>query len=188
MLTLHKKLHKAPEVMDNYKEQEGLLFFGGRIVVPPTSSLKQEILHEFHPSKMVGHSGILQTLKRLAQNFYWEDMKSDVQAYVSACDVCQRNKGEATSPASLLQSLPVTTQVWEDISLDSIDGLPMSAGKNSILVVVDRLTKYGHFFAFGHPYSTKKVIEVLVAGVMKIHGLPRSIISDRDPIFLSLFW
>lgn len=188
MIALHKKMNERPEVMGNYQTREGLIFFKGRIVVPPTSSLKLEILREFHASKMVGHSGILRTFKRLAQNFYWESMKSDMQAFVSACDVCQRNKSEALSLAGLLQPLPVPTQVWEDITLDFIDGLPMSAGKNSIMVVVDRLTKYGHFFALGHPYTTKKVVDVFVEGVMKLHCIPRFIISDRDPIFLSSFW
>jgi hypothetical protein len=78
--------------------------------------------------------------------------------------------------------------VWEDINLDFIDGLPLFAGKDSISVVVDRLTKYGHFFALSHPYSTKKIAETFVKGVMKLHGVPRSIVSDRDPIFISLFW
>lgn len=126
--------------------------------------------------------------KRLAQNFYWESIKSDVQAFVSACDVCQRNKSEALSSAGLLQPFLVPTQVWEDISLDFIDGLPMSAGKNYIMVVVDRLTKYGHFVSLGHPYTAKKVTDMFVTGVMKLHGIPPSIISDRDPIFLSSFW
>jgi hypothetical protein len=114
-------------------------------------------------------------------------MKADVHAFVLACDVCQRNKHEARSSAGLLQPLLVPTQVWEDISLDFIDGLPMSAGKNSILVVVDRLTKYRHFFALAYPYSSKTIAEIFVSGVMKLHGIPRSMVSDRDPIFLSSF-
>jgi len=188
LLALHRKLQQAPATMPHYKMQDGILFLKGRIVIPPTSTLKNEILQEFHSSKFAGHSGILRTLKRLAQNFYWIAMKADVKAFVSACDVCQRNKHEARSPAGLLQPLPIPMQVWEDISMDFIDGLPMSAGKNSILVVVDRLTKYGHFFALGHPYSAKTVATVFVSGVMKLHGVPRSIVSDRDPIFLSSFW
>jgi hypothetical protein len=188
LIALHQKLQAQPELMTNYKVRDGLLFFKGRIVIPPKSPLKHEILHEFHASKLAGHSGILRTLKRLAQNFFWEAMKTDVQVFVSECDVCQRNKIEACSPAGLLQPLPIPNQVWEDISIDFIDGLPMSAGKNSILVVVDRLTKYGHFFALSHPYSAKKIAEIFVSGVMKHHGVPRSIVSDRDPIFLSSFW
>jgi len=188
LLALHQKLQQTLASMPHYKMQDGILFFKGRIVISPTSTLKNEILQEFHSSKFAGHFGILRTLKRLAQNFYWIAMKADVQAFISACDVCQRNKNEARSPAGLLQPLPIPTQVWEDISLDFIDGLPMSAGKNSILVVVDRLTKYGHFFALGHPYSAKAITAVFVSGVMKLHGVPRSIISDCDPIFLSSFW
>lgn len=115
-------------------------------------------------------------------------MKKDVQNYVAACDICQGNKYEAKSPSGLLQPLPIPIQIWEDINLDFIDGLPMSAQKNSILVVVDRLTKYALFFALAHPYSTKKVVEVFVTGIMKLHEVPRSIVSDRDPIFIGSFW
>jgi hypothetical protein len=187
MISLAQKLATKPESMTNYKLHDGLLYFEGRIVIPPTSTLKHEILHEFHASKLAGHSGVLCTFKRLSQNFYWEAMKANVQAYVSACDVCQRNKSETRSPARLLQPLPMPSQVWEDISLNFIDGLPMSVGKDLILVVVDRLTKYGHFFALIHPYSAKKIAETFVSGMMKLHGVPHSIVSDQDPIFKSSF-
>lgn len=134
---------------------------------------------------MAGHSGVLRTMKQLAQNFYWESMKSDVKKnYVAACDICQWNKHDAKSLAGLLQPLPIPTQVWEDISLDFIDGLLVSARKNSILVVVDRLTKYAHFFVLSHPYLAKKIVEVFNMGIVKLNGIPQSIVSDRDPIFI----
>jgi hypothetical protein len=188
MISLARKLATKPESMANYKLRDWLLYFKGRIVIAPTSMLKYEILHEFHASKLAGHLGVLCTFKRLSQNFYWEAMKVDVQAYVSACDVCQRNKSETRSPVRLLQPLPVPNQVWKDISLNFIDGLPMFVEKDSILVVVDCLTKYDHFFVLSHPYLAKKIAETFVSGVLKLHGVPRSIISDQDPIFISSFW
>jgi hypothetical protein len=102
MISLAQKLATKPKSMASYKLRDGLLFFIGRIVIPPTSTLKHEILHEFHASKLAGHSGVLCTFKRLSQNFHWKAMIADVQAYISACDVCQRNKSETWSPAELL--------------------------------------------------------------------------------------
>lgn len=85
------------------------------------------------------------TYRRLAQSLYWKGMMKTIQELVARCQVCQRNKYQASSPAGLLQPLPVPYQVWEDISMDFIIGFPKSKGVDSILVVVDRLSKYGAF-------------------------------------------
>jgi len=185
---LREKLIAQPADHPQFTDREGLLLYKGRIVIPPASALCTTLMAEFHNSKVGGHSGVLRTYKRIAQSFYWEAMKKDVRSYVATCDTCQRNKSEARSAAGLLQPLPVPSQVWEEISLDFVDGLPSSTGKTTVMVVVDRLTKYAHFIALTHPYTAKKVAEVFVSNIVRLHGMPTAIVSDRDPIFLSTFW
>ena len=78
--------------------------------------------------------------------------------------------------------------MWEDITLDFIERLPASQGQDTIMVVVDRLNKSAHFLPLKHPFTAKSVAEKFVADVIKLHGMPRSIVSDRDPVFVSHFW
>ncbi|XP_057986604.1 uncharacterized protein LOC131171153 [Hevea brasiliensis] len=171
-----------------YIWKNGLIFFKNRVVIPPQSDLPTQLLQEFHDSPSGGHSGVLRTFKRIAQQFYWPHMRLQIQKYIAACSVCQKNKSATTLPAGLLQPLPIPHQVWDDIAMDFIDGLPPSSGKTSVLVVIDRLSKYAHFLPLSHPYSAKVIAELFVNGVVKYHGMPRSIVSDRDPIFMSHFW
>ncbi|XP_028053203.1 uncharacterized protein LOC114257623 [Camellia sinensis] len=112
-------------------------------------------------------------------------MKKDIYAFVAQCDNCQRNKTETVASPGLLQPLPIPEGIWSDISMDFVEGLPNSHGKTVILVVVDRLSKYTHFIALYHPYTAVEVAQAFLDTIYKLHGMPKSIVSDRDPIF---FW
>ena len=121
-------------------------------------------------------------------NFYWNGMREDVKTFVTQCLICQTTKYETKRPTGLLQPLPLPTAIWEDLSLDFITGLPPSNGFTVILVVVDRFSKGAHFGALPTCFTAFKVAKLFLDHICKYHGLPRSLVSDRDPIFTSRFW
>jgi hypothetical protein len=198
---LHHEAHSHPKLValkktiacettttTKFTEKGGLLWHHNRLVIPTSSQYKTYVIRKFHDTPIGGHSGVLQTYERVAANFYWVGMKRDIRNYIKQCDVCQRNKHDTLSPAELLQPLPIPNRVWEDISLDFIERLPISNGFSVILVVVDRLTKYGHFITMKHPYTAKTVAATFLKEISRLHGMPRSIVSDRDKVFTSQFW
>jgi hypothetical protein len=111
-----------------------------------------------------------------------------LQDYIRNCLVCQRNKTEQLHPAGLLQPLEVPSQVWADIAMDFIEGLPWVGGKTVILTVVDRFSKYAHFIPLAHPYTAEMVARAFFTDIVRFHGFPESIVSDHDPVFTSGFW
>lgn len=172
----------------NFSLVQGRLLYKGKIFVPASTEWRAKILHEYHASLIAGHSGYLRTLARLSKNFAWPGMRREVKLYVASCDQCQRQRYEAVHPPGLLQPLPIPEQTWEDISMDFVEGLPVSDGYNAIMVVVDRLSKYAHFIAVSHPFTAAQIATIFMRDIFRLHGLPKRIVSDRDPIFLSNFW
>ncbi|KAL8109972.1 hypothetical protein AgCh_025903 [Apium graveolens] len=137
---------------------------------------------------MDGHSGRDATLKRMKALFYWRGMSTMVSNFVRHCMAFQASKYENVASPGLLQPLSNPHEVWVDVSIDFILGLPKSQGKEVIMVVVDRLSKYVHFVTLSHPYSDIDVSQTYLDCVFRLHGWPMSIVSDRDPVFLSKFW
>lgn len=115
-------------------------------------------------------------------------MRRDVQQYVASCFDCQTTKYSTQKPAGLLQPLPIPSQVWDDVSMDFITGLPQSRGFTEIMVVVDRLSKYAHFAPLPTRFDAWRVANVFIDIVVKHHGFPSTLVSDRDSVFLNEVW
>lgn len=173
---------------DGFTLEKGLIRKGPLVWIGNNSALQTKLIAAFHSSAIGGHSGVNATYNRLKRLFMWKGMKTDVDNYVKQCVVCQHAEHSHSHPDGLLQPLPVPVGVWQDISMDFIEGLPKSEGYNVILVVVDRLTKFAHFIPLKHPYTTQIVAQLFMDNIVKLHGLPHSIVSDRDKIFVSTFW
>lgn len=138
-----------------------------------------------HLAHTAGHEGTQKTLQRLRANFLVDHDRRLVNEFVRSYVIYQRNKTTALNLAGLLQPLPVPSRIWTDISIDFIEALPKVNGKNVILTVVDRFSKYAHFITLGHPYTAITVAKAFFGDIVRLHGLPESIVSDRDLFKLS---
>jgi hypothetical protein len=176
------------DAVPGFTLRDGVLRYHNRIWLGSNHQLQHKIILALHNSPIGGHSGVPVTLGRLKQYFAWLAMKTSVQTFVSACTVCSQAKPDQAKYPGLLQPVQIPSSAWQIISVDFIEGLPSSGRFNAILVVVDKLTMYGHFLALKHPFTALSVAKLFLAHVYKLHGLPQSIISDRDRIFLSRLW
>ena len=134
---------------EGYKlEEYGLLAFKGRIYIPNVAYLRRIFMDEIHQAPYSGHPGYQKTISTARKQYFWPGMKKDIAEYISRCIKCQQVKVEHQHPAGLLQPLPVPEWKWEVISMDFITGFPMTWRQHdSIMVVVDKLTKETHFRA-----------------------------------------
>lgn len=115
-------------------------------------------------------------------------MNEDIKSYVTSSQVCQHAKTEHNKLSGLLQPLPVPKSAWHTISMDFIGGLPKSKKYDTILVVIDKFSKYAHFVALSHPYTVASIAQLFLDSIYKLHGMPMVIISDRDKVFTSNLW
>jgi hypothetical protein len=152
-------------------------------------ALKKKILDEAHTLRYSIHLGSTKMYHDLRQQFWWTRMKHETTRYVSECNTCQKVKANYMKPGGLLQPLNVSDWKWDDISMDFIVGLSLTAHKfNSIWVIVDRLIKSAHFIPMNTNYNVQKYAEIYVARVLCLHGVLKMIISDRGSQFVACFW
>ncbi|KAL4587543.1 hypothetical protein LXL04_000414 [Taraxacum kok-saghyz] len=168
--------------------RDGLLYSSDKMFIPNNSSIRQQLLLEYHSSTLGGHSGVAATIRRLSSTFRWPKLKEEIRSFIRHCKVCQETKYPTHKPYGLLQPIPVPTQVWADIFMDFITYLPSSGGKTVIWVVVDRFSKFAHFIPLPTKFTAPTLAALFLQYIYRLHGLPKSIITDRDPLFLSGFW
>ncbi|KAG7543335.1 Integrase catalytic core [Arabidopsis thaliana x Arabidopsis arenosa] len=185
---------KLKKVLQNEKTEyqtsnNGTIVVNGRVSVPNDAGLKEEILQEAHQSKFSIHPGMNKMYRDLKRYYHWKGMKRDVAEWVSKCPTCQLVKAEQQVPSGLLQTLPIPEWKWDHITMDFVTGLPNTrTKKNAIWVVVDRLTKSAHFIAIKKTDGVKAIAEKYINEIVRFHGVPASIVSDRDSRFTSHFW
>jgi hypothetical protein len=160
-----------------------------QIVVPDDVSLRKEIINTHHNGPLAGHQGVNRTLEAMSRRFWWPGLKADVEAHVTACDACQRNKSATGKPYGLLQPLAIPTAPFESVSADFIVGMPVTPeGYNSILVLVDRLTKMVHLVPCKDSITAEQFADLFFRTIVRAHGMPKSVITDRGPQFAGKFW
>jgi hypothetical protein len=161
----------------------------GNPCLPGEGGFIEQVLREAHDSPFGGHFGVRKTLDAVQQRFYWPHMTASVKRWVDSCDSCARCKATNQAPYGLLQPLDIPNARWESIGIDFITKLPTSnRGNDSIVTFIDRLTKRAHWYAIRESISAEEFADLFVAEHIRLHGLPASIVSDRDARFTSDFW
>ncbi|KAI9112320.1 hypothetical protein K1719_016843 [Acacia pycnantha] len=176
------------ETQDHDLSPSGLVRYKKRVYVPPVDELRRKILDEAHKSKYTLHPGMVKMYQNMKSELWWPGLKKDVAQYVARCLTCQKVKIEHRRPPGLLQGLEMPEWKWENIAMDFVVGLPKIRNHDTIWVVVDRLTKSAHFIPISIHYSPERLAEIYIKEIVRLHGVPKSIISDRDTRFQSRFW
>lgn len=180
-------LEKSRKATAAYTKNDGLLFLSsGELCIP--RSLVKEVLELAHDNRCSGHFGYLKTMARL-NNYYWPHKPRDVGNYINGCDSCQRNRSRNQKRFTKPQCLEFPERRWGSVSMDFIVQLPKTkTGFDAVTTYVDRFSKRPHFIPCNTTDSAVKAAKDFHDTVFRLHGLPDSIVSDRDPKFTSRFW
>lgn len=179
---------QEPENKKLLTREQGLYQVANTIYVP-AGDLRTDIIRAHHCPPYAGHVGTSKTVKAVQRTFFWPGMRKEIRFFVQTCDACQRNKADNQLPGGLLQPLEIPERKWAHVTMDAITQLPKTErGADAILVMVDKLTKMCHFAPTTSDFTAEMAAEIFVNHVIKAHGLPIKIITDRGQNFTGRFW
>ena len=190
-----------PKPASLLQEQDGTLVYRppqtetiAQLDVQLSDIQKQDVIKSRHDEKTAGHPGINKTIELITRDFVWPKLRHDVEKYIKECDTCAKAKSSRHKPYGLLQTLSTPDKAWDTITLDFIVKLPPSLEPltnvkyDSILVINDKTTKYGYFVPYKEASTAEDLAYALFRTIIAQHGIPNTIISDRDKLFTSKFW
>ncbi|GJW44570.1 putative reverse transcriptase domain-containing protein [Tanacetum coccineum] len=189
MLIENSKDPEKPRKEKLEPRADGTLCLNNRSWLSCYGDLRTLIMHESHKLKYYVHSGSDKMYQDMKQLYWWPNMKADITTYVSKCLTCLRVKVEHQKPSGLLVQPEIPQWKWDNITMDFVTKLPRTqSGNDTIWVIVDRLTKSAHFLPMREADPMDKLARLYLKEVVTRHGIPVSIIYDRDPRFASNFW
>jgi transposase InsO family protein len=156
--------------------------------------LQEAIIRQHHDDPVHGHPGIARTMELIQRNYQFKNMKDKIASYIKKCADCQKNKHSTHAQYGESQPMELPSEPWTDISMDFVTGLPLSEDPatgllyDSILVMVDRFTKYAEMIPFRRDYTAVQLAHVIKDRLIRYHGIPKTIVSDRDKLFTSNYW
>jgi hypothetical protein len=170
-----------------YVIQDRLLFKGNQLCIP-NCSMRENLLKEKHSGGLAGHFGHDKTFAKLSESYFWPGMRSEVKRFVDRCRIFQHSKGRKQN-TGFYQPFPIPEKSWDEISMDFVLGLSRTQrGVDSIFVVVDRFSKMAYFIPCQKTSDATHIANLFFKEIVRLHGLPKSIVSDRDTTFIGNFW
>jgi hypothetical protein len=184
---LQKDKGKGTVKSAEWSESNGLLMFRGKIYVPNDKDLQHHIIEQYHDTRITGHTGCFKTLELVARNYWWPQMSRYISIYVKTCNLCNQTKLQHRRPFGELHPLETPAEPWDTISVDFIVKLPESHGYDTIMNVVDSVTKCAHFIPMHTTITVEGAACLYLREVWKHHGTLRVVLSDRGSQFMAGF-